>query len=104
MCHISIEGDLAQAYDDPKMFQLLDLGTQVAGAVTNLLRGGLIAGGRTTNDRSNPCLAQFEAVVSRGTLGLIREAGLMQHGIHKISGAVPGKGPASPVGSMGSGS
>lgn len=99
---IAIEGDLAKADDDANVLQGFDLGVQMCRAVSDLLRSGLVAGRRTANDGGDPGFTQLESIVARRSFRLIGEAGLVEHGIHEISGAVAREGSSGAVGSMGS--
>jgi hypothetical protein len=55
------------------------------GAVANFLREGLVAGRGTADDRGDPRVAEFEAVVSGYGDGSAGQAELMQDGVHEVA-------------------
>ena len=103
MREVAIEGDLPEADDDADARQGLDFVGEMAGAVANLLWLGLVSGRGAANDRGDPGVAQFEAVVARGTCGLAGESQLVKNGIHEVAGPVTGEWAAGAVGSVGAG-
>jgi hypothetical protein len=103
MGEVTIEGDLSQTDDDADAREGFDLTGEVGGAVSNLLRGGFVSGRSTTDDRGDPGVAEFKAVVAGDASGLIGEAHLVEDGIHEVAGAIAGEGAASAVGSVGTG-
>ena len=70
-------------------------------AVADLLRRGLVAGRGATNDRTDPDLAQLEAVVATDGGWFAGQAELVEDRVHEVAGAVAGKWPAGAVGSVG---
>jgi hypothetical protein len=64
MGQVAIEGDLPQADDDADTRKGFDLPGEVGGAVANLLRSGFVAGWRATDDRGDPGVAEFEAIIA----------------------------------------
>ena len=100
---IAVEGDLSEADDDADARQGLDFGGKVGGAVANLLGERLVAGRGAADDRGDPGVAEFEAVVAGDGAGFAGEAELVQDGIHEVAGAVAGEGAAGAVGSVGAG-
>ena len=100
---IAVEGDLSQADDDADARQGVNLVGEVAGAVANLLRVGLVAGRGAANDGGDPGVAELEAVVAGDGAGFGCEAELVQDGVHEVAGAIAGEGAAGAVGSVGAG-
>jgi hypothetical protein len=100
---IAVEGDLSEADDDADSRESLYLGGQVGGAIANLLRERLVAGRGASNDRGDPGMAEFEAVVAGDGAGFAGEAEFVEDGIHEIAGAVAGEGATGAVGSVGAG-
>jgi hypothetical protein len=103
MRKVSVPGDLAEADDDADFGQRCDLCGEVGGTVADLLRRGFVAGRGAADDRANPDLAQFEAVVAADGGGFAGQAELMEDRVHEVSGAIAGEGAARPIGSVGSG-
>src|SRR6266851_1892618 len=64
MGEVAIEGDLSQADDDADTRKGFDLPGEVGSAVANLLRSGFVAGWRATDDRGDPGVAEFEAIIA----------------------------------------
>jgi hypothetical protein len=62
---------------------------------------GLSPGGRAADDRSDPGVAQAQAVVAGDGAGFGGEAELVQDGVHEVAGAVAGEGAAGAVGAVG---
>ena len=103
MGEVAVPGDLAEANDDADFGECSDLGSEVGGAVANLLRGGLVAGRSAADDGADPELAELEAVVAADGDGFAGEAEFVEDGVHEVSGAVAGEGAAGAVGSVGAG-
>lgn len=97
---VAVEGDLAQANDYTDFGERLDLAYEEGSAVAYLLRKRFVLWWSASNDRGNPGLAEFEAVVVGDAGRLVGEAHIVEHGIHKITGAVTGKDAAGSVGPM----
>lgn len=104
VCQVAIERNLAQADNDPHTRKGFDLCGQVRRAIADLLWSRLVARRSATHHRADPDMAQLQAVVARDCIAMIRQADLMQNGIHEVSRAVTGKRPACPVRSMRAGS
>ena len=68
----AVPGDLAKADDDADFWQRFDLGSEMHGAVANLLRRGLVAWRGAADDGGDPGVAKLEAVVARDAGGLVR--------------------------------
>ena len=100
---VAVPGDLAEADDDFYAREGVDFRGEVAGAVADLLRGGLVARRGAADDRGDAGVAEAEAVVAVGGIGLSGEAGFIEDGVHEVAGAVSGEGAAGAVGSVGSG-
>jgi hypothetical protein len=101
ICHVSVEGDLSQAYDDFQRSKMADLRSQMRCAVPDLLWSGLIPRRSATDDRGDPGVAQTKTVILRDCTWLVGESGLVKDGIHEVSGTVSREGATSAVGSMG---
>jgi len=101
---VAVPCDLAEADDDADLRERGDLCCQVSRAVANLLRRGLVAGRGTADDRTNPDLAQLEAVVTAGGSWLAGQAELVEDRVHEVAGTVAGEGTARPVSSVSAGS
>ena len=99
--HVSVKGDLSQAYDDLQGSKVPNLGGQMRCAVPDLLRGGFITRRSAPDDRGDPGVAQAKTVIPGDCTGLIGEPHLMKNGIHEVSGTVSREGAAGAVGSMG---
>ena len=102
MREVAVPCDLAEADDDADFWQRGDFAGEMRRTVANLLRCGLVAGRGTADDRTDPDLAQLEAVVTTGGGWFAREAELVENGVHEVAGAVAGKGTAGAVSPMGS--
>lgn len=100
---IAVEGDLSEADDDADSRQGLYFGGKMGGAVANLLRERLIAGRGAADDRGDPGMTEFEAVVAGDGARFAGEAELVQDGIHEVAGAVAGEGATGAIGSVGAG-
>src|ERR1700709_2611733 len=103
MGKVAVEGDFAQADDNPDADQRLNFIGKVSSAVSNLLRRRLIARRRAANHGGYPGVAEFEAVFAGETGGLAGQTQFMKDGIHKGSRAIAGEGPSRPVGAMSAG-
>jgi hypothetical protein len=101
---VAIEGDLAQADDDAYARQGLNFCCKMRCAVTNLLRGRFVSRRGTADDRGDPGMAEFEAVVAGDGGGLVGEAEVVEDGVHEVAGAVAGEDAAGAVGPVGAGS
>ena len=100
---IAVPGNLTEADDDLDARQVDDLVGQMNGAVANLLRCGFVAGWGATDDGGDPGVAQPEAIVARGGLGVGGEAERMQDGVQEVARAVAGERTAGAVGAVGAG-
>jgi len=94
---VSVEGDLAQAHDDLDALELLDLGGEVGGTLTQLGGCGLVAGRGAADDGADPGVAEPEAVIAGVALGLGGKAGIMEYRIHEEAGSISRKGPSCAV-------
>lgn len=61
---IAVECNLPQADDHADTRQSLNLIGQMSGAIANLLRQRLVAGRSAADDRGNPGMAKFEAIIA----------------------------------------
>lgn len=98
--HVSIEGDLSEAYDDAYTWEGLDLLGEVGAAVANLLRERLVARRGAADDGSDPRVTELEAVVAGDSAGLAGKSEFVEDRIHEVAGAVASEWTASAVGSM----
>jgi hypothetical protein len=98
---VAVEGDLSETDDDADAWERLDFAGEVGGAVANLLRLRLVTGRGATDDRGDPGVAEFEAVVAVDCAGLAGEAELVQDGVHEVTGAIACERTAGAVGSVG---
>ena len=80
-----------------------DFGGKVEGAGADFVGGGLVAGRRAADDRGDPGVAEFEAVVAMQSAGFGGKAEGIEDGIHEVAGAVAGEGASGAVGTVGSG-
>jgi hypothetical protein len=94
---VAVKGDLPEAYGDTDTRQSLDFSCEVGGAVADLLGVGFVSRRGAADDRSYPGMAKLEAVVAVDGSRFAGQAEFMQDGIHEITGAVAGKGPAGAV-------
>jgi hypothetical protein len=101
MREVAVPGDLTQADDDADLGECGDLGRQVRRTVANLLRRGFVAGRGATDDRTDPDLAQLEAVVAAGGGWFTGQAEFVKNRVHEVAGAVAGERTPRPVGSVG---
>jgi len=97
---ITVEGDLSEADDDTDARQRLNFIGQMDGTVANLLWDGLVTGRGAADDRGDPGVAEFEAIVAGDGAGFAGEAKFVEDGIHEVAGAVAGEGPTGAVGSV----
>jgi hypothetical protein len=98
--HVSVEGDLSEAYDDADAREGLDLLGEVGAAVANLLWERLVAGRGTTDDGGYPRVTELEAIVAGDSAGLAGKSEFVEDRIHEVAGAIAGEGAASAVGSV----
>ena len=99
---VAVPGDLAKADDDVDFWKRGDFGGEMRGAVADLLGCGLVAGRGAADHRTDPDLAQLEAVVTAGGGWFAGQAELMEDRVHEVAGAVAGKWPPRPVGAVSS--
>src|SRR6185437_5095754 len=99
---IAVPGNLAEANDDLDSGQESDLIGEIGSAVADLFGCGLVAGRRTANDGADPHAAEPETVVYMCRGWLVGEAGVVQHGIEEVSGAVAGEDSAGAIAAVGS--
>ena len=74
MGEVAVPGDLAEADDDANFGERGDFGGEMRRAVADLLWCGLVAGRCAADDRTDPDLAQLEAVVAADGGGLAGQA------------------------------
>lgn len=103
MGQISIEGDLTKADDDANPRKSFNLVGEMGSAVANLLRRGFVARRGAADDRGDPGVAEFEAVVARDAGGLAGKPQLVQDGVHEVAGAIASEWTTGAVGPVGSG-
>jgi hypothetical protein len=94
---VAVKGYLPETNGDTDSRQSLDLCRQMGGAVADLLGMRFVAGRGAADDRGYPRMAKLEAVVAVDGPGLAGQAEFMQDGVHEITGAVAGKGPAGAI-------
>ena len=100
---VAVKGDFTEAYDDANARQGTDLLGKMRCAVANLLGQWFISRWCTANDRGDPRMTKLEAIVAGDAIRLAGQPQFVENGIHKSSGAVAGKRPTCPIGTMGSG-
>jgi len=100
---VAVEGDLSETDDDADAWKRLDFASEMGGTVANLLGLRLVTGRSAADDRGDPGVAEFEAVVAVEGTGLASESKLMQDGVHEVAGAVACEGTPCAVGSVGAG-
>ena len=71
---VTVEGDLTQADDDADAREGLNFSGEVACAVADLLRVGLVSRRRAANDGGDPGMPELEAVVTGDGARLAGEA------------------------------
>ena len=103
MGEVAVPCNLAETDNDADFGEGGDLCGQMRRTVANLFGGGLVAGWSAADDRADPELAKFEAVVAADGGGLAGQAELVEDGVHEVSGAVAGERAAGAVGSVSSG-
>ncbi len=101
---VAIEGNLAEADDDPDTRQGLHLVGEVLGTVTDLLRERLISGRGTAYDRGYPGMTELEAIVAGDRFGFTGKAEVVKNWIHEVAGSVTGERTAGSIGTMSAGS
>ena len=60
----------------------------------------MLSGGAQRTTAADPAVLQSHAVAARDRVGLRGKTGIVENGIQKVAGAVAGKGPAGPVGTV----
>jgi len=101
---IRIEGDLAQDHHDLHPRQGGEFPVQVARAVGDLLRRRLVGRRSAMHGGSDIGVVQTQAVIFVERCGLGGEAGVVQHAIQEVAGAVAGERASSAIGAMRAGS
>lgn len=85
------ECNRAERYQYAQTRQRIELLEQIRKAVPQLFRRRLILRGRTPRRGGDECVAQLEAVVSIGRVGLRREAGTIERRIKERTRGVSGE-------------
>ncbi len=100
VCQKAVKGDAAEADDNTELLEHGEFLIEPWGAVAQFLRSGFIGRRRASPNRGDPETRKLHAVVARSGLWLRGEAGLVQHRIEKIAGAIARERSAGTVGAV----
>src|SRR5579885_953768 len=97
---VDVECDLAESDHDSNVLKDVELAFEIATAIPNLVRRGLIRRGRTPHRRRDIGPGQHQSVVPADAVRLGGEASLVERAVQPVAGAVSGEYPARPVAAM----
>lgn len=100
---VDVEGDLAEGNDDFEIGEELEFALEPGAAVAEFLGGGFVAGRGAVGGGGDVEVVELESVLAGDGDGLGGEAGLVEHAVQDVAGAVAGEHAAGAVGAMGSG-
>src|SRR5438270_1552545 len=97
---VTIKRNLAQGNYYFHMLQARQLAIQKAGAVPELLRGGLVSRRRAAHYGGDVTIAQHQAITFVRARRLRGEPGIVQHRIHEVSRSISREWSSGAVGAV----